>query len=261
MPKRLFILICLVLLFLVAGVGCDEIVLEYTLDVIVQGEGTVHIHPDRERYLQGTEVELHAVPHEGSEFSSWQGHAWGDEEKITITMDGNKEITAIFTAKTYTLTVGTEGKGTVVIDPHKEYYDPGDIVTLQAIADSGWQFISWTGDYTGTEAEIAIEMEGNINLTAVFEQYYAILSVDYLAVGPSHIFRVWVWETNIEEGAGFKLLSMAEDTTPFGEDMSRITLEERMPLFIVDAADTLLAVGEIPLDEMDFERLDLGWTE
>jgi len=67
----------------------------YTLVVTVEGEGTVDIEPDIQEYTYGTEVTLKATPLDGWELDSWDGTDESGEE-ITITMDEDKEITAVF---------------------------------------------------------------------------------------------------------------------------------------------------------------------
>jgi len=71
---------------------------EYTLTIDTVGEGEVGIEPEKEEYEHGEEVTLTAVPDEGWEFDGWTGDVPEDEEgeQITITMDEDKEITAVF---------------------------------------------------------------------------------------------------------------------------------------------------------------------
>ena len=67
----------------------------YTLTVTTDGQGTVDIDPDQDEYEEGTTVTLTANPADGWEFAEWQGT---DEtgETITITIDDDMEITAVF---------------------------------------------------------------------------------------------------------------------------------------------------------------------
>jgi len=74
-----------------------EVELEtYELTVNTEAEGTVDIDPDQDEYEEGTEVTLTAEPDEGWEFDEWTGDATGTDTTITITMDEDKEITAVF---------------------------------------------------------------------------------------------------------------------------------------------------------------------
>lgn len=67
-----------------------------------------------------------------------------------------------------TLTVNVVGSGSVDIDPVKSNYDCGDVVTLTANPDSGWNFVGWTGDLTGTENPATIAMDGSKTVVASF---------------------------------------------------------------------------------------------
>jgi uncharacterized repeat protein (TIGR02543 family) len=48
-------------------------------------------------------------------------------------------------------------------------YAPGSTVTLTATAKSGWTFVKWEGDHTGTTSPATITMNANKNITAIFE--------------------------------------------------------------------------------------------
>ncbi|GEM_PF-928997 len=69
----------------------------YTLDVDVAGQGTVEIDPEEDNYIEGTDVDLEAIPEDAEwQFTEWTGDYEGTEEEITVTMDSDKEITANF---------------------------------------------------------------------------------------------------------------------------------------------------------------------
>ena len=68
----------------------------YTLNVTATN-GTVAKIPTQATYNHGTSVTLTATPNTGYIFSSWSGDAIGSANPLTVTMDGNKNITANFT--------------------------------------------------------------------------------------------------------------------------------------------------------------------
>jgi len=70
----------------------------------------------------------------------------------------------------YTLNITTNGNGTVTKSPDNATYDSGDVVTLQANPDVGYEFESWSGDFTETSESATITMDSNMNITATFVQ-------------------------------------------------------------------------------------------
>ena len=69
---------------------------QYTLTVIIDGHGTVVKDPDQTTYPYNTVVQLTAVADSNWVFSSWGGDLNGTQNPQSITMDGNKTITAYF---------------------------------------------------------------------------------------------------------------------------------------------------------------------
>ena len=73
----------------------------YTLTVSVggSGSGTTSLSPGNYSYKAGSAVTITATPLQGSVFSSWSGAVMGSTNPLTITMDGNKSLTANFTTQ------------------------------------------------------------------------------------------------------------------------------------------------------------------
>jgi len=70
--------------------------------------------------------------------------------------------------KEFNLMIGVEGEGTVLIEPEKDIYTPGDKVKLTANAALGSLFDSWGGDVAGSDNPLTISMDSDINVTAKF---------------------------------------------------------------------------------------------
>lgn len=58
--------------------------------------------------------------------------------------------------------------GTITKEPNQTYYTPGTQVKLTATADSGYHFVNWTGDLTGTANPATITMNSNKTITGNF---------------------------------------------------------------------------------------------
>ena len=67
-----------------------------TLSLSVRGPGTTDPKPDTYTYFTGTRVSIEAIPDSECAFSGWIGNVVYGVNLITITMDGDKQITADF---------------------------------------------------------------------------------------------------------------------------------------------------------------------
>lgn len=65
----------------------------------------------------------------------------------------------------------TAVNGSVTLDPEPigNTYDPGTVVNLTAVPDSGYVFIEWSGDLTGKDNPATITMDAAKSVTAVFD--------------------------------------------------------------------------------------------
>ena len=69
----------------------------YTLTITIQGSGTVTKVPDQTTYTYGQVVNLTADPASGWGFDHWGGDLSGSTNPTSITMNGNRAVTANFT--------------------------------------------------------------------------------------------------------------------------------------------------------------------
>ncbi len=141
---------------------------EYTLNITIDGQGIVEKYPNPP-YTHGTIVQLTAIPNTGWSFSHWSGDASGTSPVTTVTMTGNKSVTAHFTQNIYTLTIQVDpaAGGSVVADPAPPYYY-GTVVTLTATENPGYSFSHWSGNLTGNQNPETINMTDNKTVTAHF---------------------------------------------------------------------------------------------
>jgi len=151
----------------------------YTLDVAIEGEGTVEVEPDLDHYEPGTDVTLTANPDEHWYFVEWSGNLneFKENKEITVTMDEDRSITAVFEENTYTLDVTVEGEGDVEISPEKEEYKPKEEVNLTAISDEHWYFKEWIENGFRTDEDFTVTMDEDKSITAVFEENTYTLDV------------------------------------------------------------------------------------
>lgn len=136
------------------------------------GEGG-SVSPAQGEYDSGTDVEIMASPNEHWVFDSWQGDNNLTGNPATLKMDKDKDITAVFIKREYPLTIETNGEGTVgeeVIQAKSTDYPHGTMVELTALADHEWGFRAWKGAVNSTENPLTVQVENDMEITAVFNE-------------------------------------------------------------------------------------------
>ena len=165
----------------------------YTLTASVPGGGgTITKSPNQTMYPSGTSVQLTAVPATGYSFHHWAGSATGTTNPVTVVMDSNKTVSAVFVpAITYTLTasVTPTGKGTVSKNPNKTAYNAGEQVTLTASPAAGYAFDYWSGSASGTSSSVTVTMNSNKTVTAHFKAVTYSLTVTVNPAGTGIVMR------------------------------------------------------------------------
>lgn len=68
----------------------------YAITINTTGQGTVSKDPDQQEYEYGTTVDLISSPSSGWNFDKWQGDITGTDNPVQLTVDGVKDITAVF---------------------------------------------------------------------------------------------------------------------------------------------------------------------
>jgi hypothetical protein len=123
----------------------------YTLTVNVFGQGSVH--PPGGTYPSDTMVSLTATPETGWVFVRWTGSASGTANPLTITMNGNKTVTAVFVQPPMILS-----------HPQSASANTGDDVTF-LVSASGTPPLSYAWQFNGSNIPAATQT--NLVLTNV----------------------------------------------------------------------------------------------
>lgn len=139
----------------------------YTLTISVNASGSGSVSPGSGTYDVGTTLTLTASPASGYRFDHWEGDISSNVTTVTITMNSNKNVTAIF-KKVYTLTTSVNPSGSGSVSPGNGTYDDGTTVTLTASPASGYRFGQWEGDASGNVTLITISMNSTKSITATF---------------------------------------------------------------------------------------------
>lgn len=149
---------------------------QYVLNMVVSpaNSGTTTPAVGIHNYPPETVVELTAVPAAGYVFVNWTGSvADPTSASTTITMTGNKTVTANFAPSEYTLTmaVNPAGGGTTTPAVGNHNFSNGTVVDISAVAADGYQFVNWTGAVADPNSPTTtLTMNANKTVRANFSQ-------------------------------------------------------------------------------------------
>ncbi len=177
----------------------------YTLAPSLVGQGTVTSTDGRidctrngsgfsgtcsANYTSGTQVTLNATAASGWTFQNWSGFCSGGNPCVVV-MRQNLSPTATFVATTYTLSVSTNGNGTVTsTDGYincpgtcTHSYLSNTQVTLNATPATGWTFLGWSGACSGT-GSCTVTMTQSLSVNAIFSGSGAL---QFIATTPCRV--------------------------------------------------------------------------
>jgi uncharacterized repeat protein (TIGR02543 family) len=143
---------------------------KYTLAVNQNGGNSVTVNPAKQTYDPGEEVTLTALSPAGWTFERWSGSVTGSSNPVTLTMDGNKSVFAVFRKNLYAVTTSVTGSGTVTRSPSRSGYGYGDVVILTATPAPGWKFAGWGGALSGANPVATLTVTGDAAISARFER-------------------------------------------------------------------------------------------
>ncbi len=103
-------------------------VTSYTLTVATSGSGTTSPAAGTYTYASGTSVTVTATPASGSAFTGWSGAATGTTNPATVTMDGDKALTATFSSGAGCTPPAPGSKGTNPLFSDQFTADPAALV-------------------------------------------------------------------------------------------------------------------------------------
>jgi uncharacterized repeat protein (TIGR02543 family) len=143
--------------------------------------GTVSTNPNptNGKYADGAVVSLTATPAAGYQFDGWSGAATGTNATVSVTMDADKTVTAMFSKIQRTLTVNaTNGTVSTNPNPTNGKYAHGTVVSLTATPAAGYQFDGWSGAASGSNSTVSITMDADKTVTALFSKIQRTLTIN-----------------------------------------------------------------------------------
>ena len=156
---------------------------KFTLS-IPSAHGAVTKSPDLLIYYYGAEVVLTmGTVDDGWTFTGWSEPGCIGTDPCTVTMNGNKTVTATFTQNEYTLDV-TSAHGVVTIDPDQLTYFYGTQVHLtMGTVDAGWTFTGWSEPGCIGISPCTVTMNSDKIVTANFAPNEYTLTINVVGTG------------------------------------------------------------------------------
>jgi len=139
----------------------------YTLSISCTPTSGGNVSPSSGTHDENSVVNVTATPASGYRFDHWEGSVSGASATISITMDGDKTLTAYLT-KLYTLATSCTPTSGGSVSPASGTYDEGDNATLIATPAQYYEFNGWGGDASGTSDHVTITMDSNKTVVASF---------------------------------------------------------------------------------------------
>ena len=170
-----------------------------TLTIRPSQYGTTIPSPGVYYYATGTRVHVTAIPYTNYEFLNWSGDISSTQNPITVAMNGNKTIKAIFFIKPK-LTIQSNEFGTTNPSPGVYYYATGTQVQISPIPKTYCTFINWSGSATGSANPLSVTMNKDKSIRAIFRYIYAPaasgIKVQNRSFSQLEYINVLSWEAN-----------------------------------------------------------------
>ncbi len=122
-------------------------------------------------YLYGETANLKATPNTGYDFVNWTegGNVISSEKNISFPVNGNRNLTANFKLKNFTIDCSADPSSAGSTEGCREYKF-GETANLKASPVAGWEFVNWTenGNEISDKKDYSFTVTKNRSLTANF---------------------------------------------------------------------------------------------
>ena len=140
----------------------------FTITLTADG-GTISGATSGNSYEYQTVLNLTATADGCHDFVKWEDESTASPRSYTVTK--NDQLTAIFSTKSYALTVQSDDEDMGTVSNTTGVYDCGSSVTMTATPKTGYHFKQWTkgGANVGTNPSLTITISEAATYTATFE--------------------------------------------------------------------------------------------
>ncbi|TVQ66828.1 MAG: hypothetical protein EA360_04925 [Balneolaceae bacterium] len=240
MKFNLFLIIPI--LFLLSCGSSENRTYRITITAVPSEAGKVT--PESGIFEEGRSLEVSATANQHWIFSRWEGDLGGSVNPVSLTMDSDKEIAAIFIKRDYPLTVTVTGEGEVleeVIAQRTTEYSHGTLVMLKAVPAEGWEFFGWNGDAEGDDPDIELLIEGETAVEAVFKRIEYPLTITTIGEGSVQERVLPGRTTSYEEGSLVELTAIADENWVFSQWSGDLVSTDSVDVILVDRPKSVTA--------------------
>ena len=167
-----------------------------TVSNLATGSGHVVLEPNQPVYSYGSQVKVIPVPEPGNYLALWgEAGAGQPSTEWTLTVTNTQpRVTALFralAADKVLLSCQSSAGGRVIQTSASGLYPKGTLVTLTAVADSGYEFLGWSGASSGSVNPLSLTLDTSKTVRAEFRRTGVVSYPLALTVsGPGTVRRV-----------------------------------------------------------------------
>ena len=151
-----------------------------------------------------------------------------------------------------------EGPGRILVEPDSSHFEAGSIVTITAVADTGYIFDTWLEDVTGTENPKIITMTTSILVKARFIREAFVDAPRYYDFGPGPVepgyqkITIGTSAYSVGTGFGFENINGLDQRDRSAPDNLRrdFVVSTILRTFIVDCPNDVYHIQVIAGDNM-----------
>ncbi|UCH71496.1 MAG: PKD domain-containing protein [Thermoplasmatales archaeon] len=144
--------------------GDDDNKIDHFVDIDEDTLPEKYWDPDEDEDVL-SDVEIIDVDYDSTD--EWVYDSDGDNE---LDKYYDPDDDTIYPYVVYLLSIEIIGNGDIIVAPDGELFLQGFEVQLDTVADSGWNFDHWSGDFNGDGSSISIVMDSDKTITAHFTQ-------------------------------------------------------------------------------------------
>ncbi len=144
----------------------------------------------------------------------------------------------------YTLTTTSSPSEAGDITPESGNYDEGDVVSLQATPNEGWEFVRWEQDLSTSANPVNITMNQDYNVVGVFEKSTYSLNLSVEGEGSVEQRAIQQKSTDYPHGTVVELTAIPDEGWEFEEWSGDISSTENPYTITMTSEKTVTIVFE-----------------